>query len=115
MLLSALPCGMVHPGQGVNLRRGEGLDAVCGVAGADGTPRVRFSFMVTAFPGVPPARSRRRDRTVRDIKLWVLGGSFRLLHRLLAQVERRLDINQLDPITRAVVKPDRESLVIEQV
>jgi hypothetical protein len=40
---------------------------------------------------------------------------FRLLHRLLAQVERILDINQLDQVTRVVVEAARESLVIDPV
>jgi hypothetical protein len=40
---------------------------------------------------------------------------FRLLHRLLAQVERILDINQLDQVTRVVVEAARESLVIDSV
>jgi DNA transposition AAA+ family ATPase len=39
-------------------------------------------------------------------------GKFRLLHRLLTQIGRILEINQLDKITRPVVEAARESLVI---
>ena len=40
------------------------------------------------------------------------GGNFRLLHRLLAQVGRVLEINGLDVVTRKVVEAARASLVI---
>jgi hypothetical protein len=39
-------------------------------------------------------------------------GKFRLLHRLLTQIGRVMEINVLDKITRAVVEAARESLVI---
>ena len=42
----------------------------------------------------------------------VTGGNFRLLHRLLSQVGRILEINGLRVVTREVVEAARESLVI---
>jgi hypothetical protein len=42
------------------------------------------------------------------------GGNFRLLNRLLTQMERILEINSLRQVTKAVVDAARESLVIGQ-
>jgi DNA transposition AAA+ family ATPase len=42
----------------------------------------------------------------------ITGGNFRLTHRLVTQVQRILDINQLSTVTKEVVETARESLVI---
>ena len=42
----------------------------------------------------------------------ITGGNFRLLHRLLSQIGRILEINQLLTVTAPVVDAARESLVI---
>jgi DNA transposition AAA+ family ATPase len=47
--------------------------------------------------------------------LRITGGNFRLLNRLLTQVERILEINALDQVTNEVIDAARESLVIGQL
>ncbi len=42
------------------------------------------------------------------------GGNFRVIHRLLMQVERILEINQLQTVTKEVVEAAQESLVLGQ-
>ena len=42
----------------------------------------------------------------------VTGGNFRLLHRLLTQIARLVEINALQTITSEVVEAARESLVL---
>ena len=44
----------------------------------------------------------------------ISGGNFRLLNRLLIQMERILEINALEEVTKQVVEAARESLIIGQ-
>ena len=42
----------------------------------------------------------------------ITGGNFRLLNRLLTQMERILEINALREVSKAIVEAARETLVI---
>ncbi len=44
--------------------------------------------------------------------LRITGGNFRILHRLLMQIERILEINQMQTVTKEVVEAARENLVL---
>ena len=55
---------------------------------------------------------RLRDEAALAAIIRVTGGNFRLLHRLLTQIARLVEINALQTITSEVVEAARESLVI---
>lgn len=62
-------------------------------------------------PGVSLPKQPWDQETVATI-IRMTGGNFRLLNRLLTQMERILEINTLQEVTKAVVETARESLVI---
>jgi len=69
-------------------------------------PRRYRSWSPKSTAGSPssPTRSAAITR--------ITSGNFRLTGRLIAQIQRILDINHLSVVTREVVEAARESLVI---
>jgi DNA transposition AAA+ family ATPase len=63
-------------------------------------------------PGISSPLAGLSDEETLAAILRVTGGNFRLLHRLLTQISRVLEINELDRVTPPVVEAARESLVI---
>ena len=62
--------------------------------------------------GLTPPTPDISDQDAIAAIIRITGGNFRLLRRLLSQIERILGINQLHAVTAAVVEAARESLVI---
>ena len=63
-------------------------------------------------PGVVLPKEGVRDEAALAAIIRVTGGNFRLLHRLLTQIARLMEINALQTITSEVVEAARDSLVI---
>ena len=63
-------------------------------------------------PGIALPDEGLNDEEVLATIIRITGGNFRLLHRLLTQVARLVEINVLSRVTREVVEAARESLVI---
>jgi hypothetical protein len=78
-----------------------------GLASAFGAAVFAYTGYISGkSPPLPPCPPRPAIR--------ITGGSFRLLNPLLTQIERILEINALQQVTKALVEAARESLVIGQ-
>jgi hypothetical protein len=80
-----------------------------------GAPEVRQLLERHWAPAGVKLPSTPLDPDTVAVIIRVTGGNFRLLNRLVTQMQRILEINALEQVTKAVVEAARESLVIGQV
>jgi DNA transposition AAA+ family ATPase len=77
------------------------------------TPEVRHLLQDKWLPaGVTLPEHSLSDTEALAAIIRITGGNFRLLHRLLTQIARLVDINDLSSVTKEVVEAARETLVI---
>jgi len=77
------------------------------------TPEVRHLLQENWLPaGVTLPEHSLSETAVLAAIIRMTGGNFRLLHRLLTQIARLVDINALSSVTTEVVEAARETLVI---
>jgi hypothetical protein len=62
--------------------------------------------------GEDPPEAGWSDEEALAAMIRITGGNFRLLHRLITQIARLVEINALSQVTLQVVEAARESLVI---
>jgi DNA transposition AAA+ family ATPase len=77
-----------------------------------GAPEVRRLLEQHWAPTSVKLPEKPLDPEAVAVIIRVTGGNFRLLNRLLTQIQRILEINTLKEVTKAVVEAARESLVI---
>jgi DNA transposition AAA+ family ATPase len=80
-----------------------------------GTAEIRCLFEEHWAPAGVKLPQNLVDAEVLAGIIRITGGNFRLLNRLMAQIERILEINGLREVTKAAVDAARESLVIGHV
>jgi DNA transposition AAA+ family ATPase len=77
------------------------------------TPEVRHLLQENWLPaGVTLPEHSLSETAVLAAMMRMTGGNLRLLHRLLTQIARLVDINALSSVTTEIVEAARETLVI---